>query len=801
MTTTLDGALIPDMETEMSRRYLKIAQKWFPTALSYFEDWPERPGCGHFFGGVHWYGIETATPLHALAVVSTSPEYDENTTGLSIGNLREIVIKAIRYLCFTHDTGPEECVRPDKGLGMPRSWGTKWGERGHGYFPESQCGPTIANMTKAALILKPYVDDETWLMLATICLDYLDRFGEMAPRSGIYADTQMEENAWTAQGLVACYLFLSEHDMAGQWEDQAKKWMYSACASPQDRFNQGEMESGETISKLTGKIFTTLPDYMAENHGMVHPGYTASGVASVGSLGILYRMYGRTEPPHAYWNRQEVYDVIKRLTDFTGSPMPSQGMDRLYLAEQHALHAVAHLLLKDPDAGFFERAALDIREKTQESNKGRLIDPEIAAKCHEMEDPMEIKESEMIAAIVKPYLLHRMMDGEAPVPTERQEIEKKFNGVKLFPHAGFVFHRHNRGQTSFAWRNYFTALPWTREGIHTIGPSRWSMLAKVQVRDRPESHNLVTLRVNEKDDGFCALMETRRSQDSIRQRVLFASLPDGRILSNERIHALEDCYVESAEQGFLRIMNEHFPLVEGNCNGQRSFYHPEGCEVFKGFPSTDPSEDVVFGLDHPGWINVDDRIGIVFRGTGATRYVNRHYFPPFSFRAVADDLHLSISDEGQSFRTGDLICALSTLITPEQSSEDTPVETLVIAESAEETVCMIADGYLCAGNFSKGRTLCSFEADFNGSIPIFTGVARVNRHSAEYVVPLESGEGVYLPELLAVEPDGEVTVESTPGGRTFMSNEEQHAVRVQVHSDGRSEERVIEAGGVIVIRG
>ena len=97
--------------------------------------------------------------------------------------------------------------------------------------------------------------------------------------------------------------------------------------------------------------------------------------------------------------------------------------------------------------------------------------------------------------------------------------------------------------------------------------------------------------------------------------------------------------------------------------------------------------------------------------------------------------------------------------------------------------------------------MCSFEAGFNGPIPIFTGVARVNRHSAEYVVPLEAGEGVYLTELLTVEPDGEVTVESTPGGRTFMTNEEQRAVRVQVHSDGRSEERMIDAGGVIVIRG
>ena len=799
MTTKLDSPQIPNVETAMSRRYLKIAQKWFPTALSYFEDWTERPDCGHFFGGVHWYGIETATPLQALAAVSTSPEYDENTTGLSMGNLREIVIKSIRYLCFTHDTGPEECVRPDKGLGMPRSWGTKWGERGKGYFPESQCGPTIANMTTAALMLKPHVDDETILMLGNICLDYLDRFGEMEPKSGIYADTQMEENAWTALGLAACYLFLSEHERAGEWEENAKRWMYSACSAPQDRYNQGEIEPGVTVSRLTGKIFTTLPDYMAENHGMVHPGYTSSGVSSVGSLGRIYRMYGRTEPPHAYWNRQEVYDVIKHLTDFTGTPMPTQGMDRLYLGEQHELHSVAHLLLKDPDAGFFERVALDIREKTQESNKGKLIDPEISSKCHEVEDPMEIKESEMIHAISKPYLLHRMMDGEAPDPTTREEIQEKFNGVKLFPHSGFAFHRHTKGQTSLAWRNYVTALPWTREGVHTIGPSRWSMLAKVQVKDKPESHNLVTMRVNEKDDGFAALMENHRAQNSIRQRVLFASLPDGRILSSEKLHAREDCVVERVEQGFLRIINENFPLVEGNCDGQRKFYYPEDSKLFKGFPSTDPADDIIFDLNDPGWVNVDDRLGIVFRGSGETRYINRHYFPPFSFRAVADDLFLSITDEAHQFATGDLVGELTALVSPEQNNKDTSQERLVVAESTEDAVCMITDGFLCAGNFSKGRTLCSFEAGFNGPIPVFAGVARVNRHSAEYIVPLESGESVYLQELMKVVPNGDVRFESTHGGRIFLSNEDEQQVGVRIQREGKEEEVVVDVGGVLAL--
>ena len=150
MTTDLPSAVIPDIENEMSRRYLMMIQKWIPICMSYFSDWHMRPNCGHFFGGAHWYGNETSGPVKALALISTSPEYDEAVAGCSRDELRRIAVQGIRYLCFTHDTGPEDCVRPERGLGRPETWGTKWGERGKGFFRESQCGNTISNITSAS---------------------------------------------------------------------------------------------------------------------------------------------------------------------------------------------------------------------------------------------------------------------------------------------------------------------------------------------------------------------------------------------------------------------------------------------------------------------------------------------------------------------------------------------------------------------------------------------------------------------------------------------------------------------------
>ena len=156
----------------MSRRYLRMIEQWIPTGIAYFADWPDRPNCGHFFGGCHWYGIETISCAETFAYASTSPEYDEASTGVSRDTLREMAIKGVRYLCFTHDSGPEDCVRPQEGLGRSENCGTKWGELGKGFFRESQCGSTVAGLARVCLLLREWIDEETWMMVARVHEDY-----------------------------------------------------------------------------------------------------------------------------------------------------------------------------------------------------------------------------------------------------------------------------------------------------------------------------------------------------------------------------------------------------------------------------------------------------------------------------------------------------------------------------------------------------------------------------------------------------------------------------------------------------
>ena len=66
-----------NQENALSRRYLEIVTRWIPVGMRYYNDWDGRSVCGHFFGGVLWYGQDTAFPIAAISAATSSTEFDE----------------------------------------------------------------------------------------------------------------------------------------------------------------------------------------------------------------------------------------------------------------------------------------------------------------------------------------------------------------------------------------------------------------------------------------------------------------------------------------------------------------------------------------------------------------------------------------------------------------------------------------------------------------------------------------------------------------------------------------------------
>ncbi|MDA0711856.1 MAG: hypothetical protein O3B73_16785, partial [bacterium] len=419
------------------------------------------------------------------------------------------------------------------------------------------------------------------------------------------------------------------------------------------------------------------------------------------------------------------------------------------------------------DAARMELWALETLEDRQNSNDGRMYDPAVAEVVHDVQDPMIIREC-VIAGPAYTYLLHRFQ-GDGPRPTPDAELEKNLRGTKSYPHSGFVFQRHGHGQTSFSWRNCQMALPLNSDGIQTVAPASHSWLGRLTVKNRPDSQEEVSVDVDTQEHGFAAALVIDRAQGSVRQQVLYAGLPDGVSLSFERWIAQESVTVSEASQGFLRIINEHFKALKGNCNGHRILHTPDGSDRFEGFVSADKGSDVVKSYGHPAWVNVDGRLGIVFQGTGETVYLNRHYFNPWW--ATADDLILGQLSGAKRVSKGETIMQLYALIAPDQSPKKTAATQLSEGFAGPDCVALIGNNHLAVANFGQkvSRSKLRFKRVAGAPMPVFEGTTRISAKQILYSVVLQPGQALLKKGLITVDSDGSIEATASPD-RVVLTN-------------------------------
>ena len=183
-------------------------------------------------------------PAFTFATATSSSEFDESLAQIDRDDAREIALQALRYACFTHDTGPEDCLRPTPGWGRQEPAGNKWGERGLGFFRETNAGRQVANLAATALLLRDILGDEEREMLGGLADDYLGRFIEYTPPSGLFHNTQMEENAWSAFGLAGAAFLLDSDPRFDDWMERIDEWSYHATTMPTDMHDLRQAPNG-----------------------------------------------------------------------------------------------------------------------------------------------------------------------------------------------------------------------------------------------------------------------------------------------------------------------------------------------------------------------------------------------------------------------------------------------------------------------------------------------------------------------------------------------------------------------------
>ncbi|MCE2441313.1 MAG: hypothetical protein J4F39_18055, partial [Candidatus Latescibacteria bacterium] len=210
-------------------------------------------------------------------------------------------------------------------------------------------------------------------------------------------------------------------------------------------------------------------------------------------------------------------------------------------------------------------------------------------------------------------------------------------------------------------------------------------------------------------------------------------------------------------------------------------------------------DDVEDHLGRPSWLNIDDRLGVVFSGTGDAVYLNRHYYKPY--RAIADDLTLSRQANGQAVRAGEEAGSLAALIIPEQAHEDTPACRLDVLTGPVQSACLVTDDYLAAANFASDRRVCAFTRTRCEEVVVYAGATVVaNGDTVRVDVPLNSGSACLLAETHSLRVDGDTRIDSTPDGGIFVTNTGTDGLAFEITSgEDAARHRSVDAGETIRI--
>lgn len=755
-------------ENDLSKKVYGMLLKWMKYANEQYGEWDGRPECGHFFGGNYWYVSDSVSTALVFAIAAKLGDYDEAITGIPRHEVKRKAINTIRYIGFTHDEGPADCVRV-KGE-LPYTSEKKWGGKQEQYFMATQNGRSVAAMAHAALLLWDDFDDETKLLVQNVVASYADRWCDIEPKNGSYYDTQCEENSWTSAGISAALVMFPEHPHAEAWKQGAMNWSFNAVTRTQDRmrFPSGLIDLSEGTS---AKTVTFHPDFTSENHAFVHPAYMGAGI----NLRFLHHtmslMVGMEALPTFSHNNNEMYQrTLKKWVQADGLVVPVQGQDWWYNRhhDNHLTHAIMSVTENDSDASRLERNALQIIEDLQASNsRGCLLEENgetyVFNKAHgQYANQLEHGSATDLAYS---YLLH-LFGGEGAQPSDQNEMMTRLSGVAQYPYGGIIIHRTPETLSSFSWHNNVMALSQPQKGMWNVTPLFHSFTGTVDFKEKKAEkvlahetliHETEKHNIQPQTDGFSATALIERGDKELHQDISFMSLPNGHAIYIERFSAPRNCSLNYLHTGYIGIRNEQYERMPELAPGERTLHVDGAKETFKGFYGKEPNRVKDFTPSEKSWVNVDDEIGYLTHGSAGIRYINRHQYE--RWKGVEDLLILNCREQTEMGKDESLEPFVLVSM-PNQShhqTEEAAANLRILKTNVADTTVLLHQDYLAYANFSPEKELIKAQSDEMDlqRIPLFKGTVELKNNQYHWSSRAEAYSSGYIQCSHVLEIKGE----------------------------------------------
>jgi hypothetical protein len=488
---------------------------------------------------------------------------------------RDAVFALLRSLTHTHLTGGG---KTDSG----QPWGDHW-----------QSALWAYEAAFAGWLLWDELPADMRAAVVKMVVHEADRFIDLSPPYSEFLDTKSEEVSWNSLILVLAGEMLPNEPNAKKWRERGIEYTIASVATRSDK-ESNRIVHGKPLRHWV-KGANIHDDFTMENHGFVHPDYMTT-ISQNLTHALVYKIAGVPVPPAIFHNAKPSYELLKFFTLRDGSLFYPNGTDWSLHHLDHTwnMHVLAERLLDDPEASALADCALDTLEKMQaRHDSGRLYVPGEYTTYPVIEQHSAfLVASGLIAAKLWPAPAKR-------IPLDA--VWRRLEGTRVFDDGRLFVSRTRDAISSFGWglRVMGQTIPFTFDPI--LLPLNRSYVGLSGGVPEPSakagSLGLIgsALEGSIEEDRFelrGAIVSQESGATSVtasgqrpngRHSFSFTALPNGRSVYMERLDGKGQVAV-----GGMLSLNEDPRWVYGV-----------------------KSRTVTAG---DGWINVDNRLGVLLSG-------------------------------------------------------------------------------------------------------------------------------------------------------------------------------------------
>jgi len=623
----------PLPETEIKQIYLNMLEGYVKYAETLWHNWAKRPPAGYFGNGISKgnEGIR-ATSGTTLAYALLLRETDKKEfSGIPRDIIKEHTIAAIRYIAFTHKTGP--CFTTDG-----KKWGYSW-----------QSSLWASNFGLSAWLIWDQLDIKTKQIVKKVIIGEADRFLNCKPIGNEFLDTKAEENAWNTNITSLAANMFPTHPRAKEWRQKSIEYIMNTLSVKKD-FSDNTIVDGKPVKEWVFTI-NLHPDFTLENHGFFHLVYLMVSAMSLGDSSIYYSFSKQLMPEAIGHHVLDGWETLKHFILPDGEWAYPNGLDwSLHDYEHISYLAWLATYWRDPLAKILESRLVQYSAQRQKINRdGRFVGESVG-------DRGFFREAVAAKRIVYAYLHHKLQGKFTDKNIlSFKNYEKRLYGVRKYNYVDLIIHRTQKKFVSFSWKlkimgyvvpsssnylnNPYITTPYTKGFVGT-----YEILNKTKEKLINCSYNIV-------NNGFSTTGFLLSNNARVKHYLSFTSIGDEFVVYMDETKANWPCPINIKGERGIPIGIENDELT-GEC---RLLYTSDGKFSILGERSF--SEIYKF---NGNWINIDNRLGMIVWGSSGIAYQTSG---GYNRRGAKRDLLFgSYSNRDRSFWLNKIINRRGTLI-------------------------------------------------------------------------------------------------------------------------------------------